>query len=57
MKLSRYFQELMSAYKAELDDMRTDSEGKDVMRHRLKEKREQLPFLMAMMGENPEMRR
>lgn len=55
MKLSRYFQELMSAYKAELDDMRTDSEGKDVLRHRLKAKREQLPFLIAMMGENPEM--
>ena len=34
----------MLAYKAELDDMRTDSEGKDVMRFRLKEKREQLPF-------------
>ena len=55
MKLSRYFQELMLAYKAELDDMRTDSEGKDVMRFRLKEKREQLPFLIAMMAENPEM--
>lgn len=55
MKFSRYFQELMLVYKAELDDLRTDSEGKDVMRHRLKEKREQLPFLLPMMGENPEM--
>lgn len=55
MKLSRYFQELMLVYKAELDDLRTDSEGKDVLRHRLKEKREQLPFLLPMMEENPEM--
>lgn len=55
MKFSRYFQELMLAYKAELDDLRTDSEGKDVMRHRLKEKREQLSFLLPMMGSNPEM--
>lgn len=55
MKFSRYFQELMLVYKAELDDLRTDSEGKDVMRHRLKEKREQLPFLLPMMAENPEM--
>lgn len=55
MKLSRYFHELMVVYKAELDDLRTDSEGKDVLRHRLKEKREQLPFLLPMMDENPEM--
>lgn len=55
MKFSRYFQELMLAYKAELDDLRSDSEGKDVMRHRLKEKREQLRFLLPMMTSNPEM--
>jgi hypothetical protein len=55
VRFSRYFQELMLAYKAELDDLRSDSEGKDVMRHRLKEKREQLAFLLPMMGSNPEM--
>lgn len=55
MKLSRYFQELLSLYKSELDDLRSDSEGKDVLRLRLKEKREQVPFLVAMMGSNPEM--
>lgn len=55
MKFSRYFQELMLVYKAELDDLRSDSEGKDVLRHRLKEKREQLPFLLPMMESNPEM--
>jgi hypothetical protein len=53
--LSRYFQELIKLYKSELDDLRSDSEGKDVLRHRLKEKREQLPFLVAMMESNPEM--
>lgn len=55
MKFSRYFQDLMLVYKAELDDLRSDSEGKDVLRHRLKEKREQLPFLLPMMESNPEM--
>jgi hypothetical protein len=55
VRFSRYFQELMLVYKAELDDLRTDSEGKDVLRRRLKEKREQVPFLMAMMESNPEM--
>jgi hypothetical protein len=55
VKLSRYFQELMLMYKAELEDLTSDSEGKDVLRHRLKEKREQLPFLLPMMGSNPEM--
>ena len=55
MRYSRYFQELMLVYKAELDDLRTDSEGKNILRRRLKEKREQLPFLLPMMAENPEM--
>lgn len=55
MKLSRYFQELNTVYKSELDDLRTDSEGKDVMRRRLKEKRDMLPYLLPMMEENPEM--
>jgi hypothetical protein len=55
VKLSRYFQELNTVYKSELDDLRTDSEGKDVMRKRLKEKRDLLPYLLPMMEENPEM--
>lgn len=55
MKLSRYFQELNAVYKSELDDLRTDSEGKDVMRKRLKDKRDLLPYLLPMMEENPEM--
>ena len=55
MKLSRYFQELLLVYKAEIDDLSSDSEGKDVLRARLKEKREQLPYLLPMMASNPEM--
>ncbi|MFZ6814485.1 hypothetical protein ACO0K3_08450 [Undibacterium sp. Rencai35W] len=55
MKLSQYFQELQSVYDAELEDLTSDSEGKDILRHRLKEKREQVPFLLPMMKSNPEM--
>ena len=55
MKLSRFFQNLRSAYDAELDDLRTDSEGKDVLKSRLMKKREQVPLLMSMIQCNPEM--
>lgn len=55
MKFSRFFEDLISVYNAELEDLRTDSEGKDILKARLKEKRDQLPFLLPMMGSNPEM--
>jgi pterin-4a-carbinolamine dehydratase len=55
VKFSRFFEDLISVYNAELDDLRTDSEGKDILRGRLIEKREQLPFLLPMMASNPEM--
>jgi hypothetical protein len=55
VKFSRFFEDLIPVYNAEIDDLRTDSEGKDVLRTRLKEKREQLPFLLPMMASNPEM--
>ncbi len=55
MKLSQYFQDIQSVYVAELEDLTSDSEGKDVLRHRLKEKRDQVPFLLPMMKSNPEM--
>ena len=35
MKISPYFPDLRSAYQAELDDLVSDSEGKDVLRKRL----------------------
>ena len=55
MKLSPYFYDLRSAYQAELDDLVSDSEGKDVLRKRLAEKRAEMGFLVQMMDLAPEM--
>ena len=55
MKTSRYFANLKSTYQAELDDLRTDSEGKNVLSARLQKKREQVPQLLMMMQSAPEM--
>ena len=55
MKLSPYFHDLRSAYQAELDDLVSDSEGNDVLRKRLAEKRNELAFLVQMMELAPEM--
>ena len=55
MKLSPYFYDLRSAYQAELDDLLSDSEGKDVLRKRLSEKRNEIAFLVQMMELAPEM--
>jgi hypothetical protein len=55
MSISPFFQELRSAYQAELDDLTSDSEGKDVLRRRLNEKRKELGFLVKMIELSPEM--
>ena len=55
MSTSPYFHQLRSAYQAELDDLRTDSEGHDVLRKRLSEKRREVDFLVQMMEISPEM--
>ena len=55
MKLSPYFHDLRSAYQAELDDLVSDSEGNDVLRKRLAEKRNEIAFLVQMMELAPEM--
>jgi acyl-CoA hydrolase len=55
MTISSFFHNLRSAYQAELDDLRTDSEGNDVLRKRLTEKRQELGFLIQMMELSPEM--
>jgi hypothetical protein len=52
---SSYFHHLRNAYQAELDDLRSDSEGHDVLRKRLAEKRRELDFLVQMMELSPEM--
>lgn len=55
MKISRYFRDLQSAYEAELDDLASDSEGKDVLRRRLADKRKEFGFLVQMVEAAPEM--
>ncbi|MES2073720.1 MAG: hypothetical protein V4488_25425 [Pseudomonadota bacterium] len=55
MKLSNFFEGLASAYDAELEDLRNDSEGNDILRKRLVTKREQVPLLLPMLKTNPEM--
>lgn len=55
MKLSRFFADLMAVYNAEIEDLKSDSEGKNVLKARLREKGEQLPLLLPMMDTNPEM--
>ena len=55
MKLSRYFADLGPAYDAELNDLLSDSEGKNVLEKRLREKRSQIDFLVMMMEDSPEM--
>jgi hypothetical protein len=55
MKLSPFFIGLRSAYQAELDDLSFDSEGRNVLRQRLTDKRKELNFLLQMMEISPEM--
>jgi hypothetical protein len=55
MRISPFFLDLQSVYHAELDDLRSDSEGVDVLRHRLADKRKALGFLLQMMETSPEM--
>ncbi len=55
MTTSSFFHNLRSAYGAELDDLRTDSEGHDVLHKRLAEKRREMGFLVKMMDLSPEM--
>jgi hypothetical protein len=55
MRISRYFTDLMATYVADIDDLKTDSGGEDVLADRLKEKRSQIPDLMPMIKSNPEM--
>jgi len=55
MSMSSFFRALRSSYQAEIDDLATDSEGRDVLRQRLLEKRGQIAFLSQMMETAPEM--
>jgi hypothetical protein len=55
MNKSHYFEELSSAYSAEIDDLTSDFEGKTVLSARLKEKRGEIDFLLQMIDSAPEM--
>ena len=55
MRLSHYFEDLTKSYHTELEDMQLDSEGKNVLRARLEQKRAQFVTLMPMIEFAPEM--
>ena len=55
MSISPYFLDLRSAYQSEVDDLRFDSEGRDVLHQRLAGKRQEIGFLVQMMDISPEM--
>jgi hypothetical protein len=55
MHLSPFFHNLRSAYEAELDDMRHDSEGQLVLDRRLAQRRREIEFLVSMLETSPEM--
>jgi hypothetical protein len=55
MHISPFFHNLRSAYRAELDDMRSDSEGLNILNQRLAERRGELDFLVSMIELSPEM--
>lgn len=46
MNLSPAFHQLRAAYQAEMDDLSFDSEGRDVLRQRLADKRQSIDFLL-----------
>ena len=55
MLISPFFLDLRSSYQSELDDLTSDSEGKDVLRQRLADKRKEMGFLVRMIELSPEM--
>lgn len=55
MHVSPFFHNLRSAYLAELDDMRHDSDGQFVLDRRLAERRGEIAFLVNMLEISPEM--
>lgn len=55
MTISPFFLDLLSAYRFEMDDLTFDSDGRDVLRRRLADKRKEIDFLLQMMRLSPEM--
>ena len=55
MKKSPYFTNLLRSYIDEIEDLLTDSEGKSVFQRRLKDKRQEMDAILAMIDYSPEM--
>jgi len=55
MSMSAFFRTLRTSYQAELDDLASDTDGRDVLRKRLAQKRSQMTFLRQMIETAPEM--
>jgi hypothetical protein len=55
LKKSHYFTNLLRSYLDEIDDLVTDSEGKSVFQRRLKDKRQEMDAILAMIDYSPEM--
>jgi len=55
MSLSAYFHDLCERYQAEIDDLRDDSEGRNVLQARLRDKRKAFSALLPMISYSPEM--
>ncbi|MGE5450486.1 MAG: hypothetical protein ACM3VZ_01410 [Acidobacteriota bacterium] len=55
MNLSPAFHDLRASYQAEMDDLTSDTEGRDVLRQRLADKRKSLDFMLQMTQAAPEM--
>ena len=55
MKTSPYFHDLCERYQAEIDDLRDDSEGRNVLQARLRDKRKAFSALVPMISFSPEM--
>ena len=52
---SFYFEDIFERYANEIDDLRSDSEGRDVLARRLRDKHKEFPFLLSMIDTAPEM--
>ena len=52
---SLYFEDLFERYSSELDDLRTDSEGRDVLARRLQDRRKEFSSLMPLLEDAPEL--
>ena len=55
MTLSNYFLDLLHRYISEIDDLRFDTDGQDVLHARLREKRDHFAVLLRLKHESPEL--